>query len=80
MAKDKTVEANYKAIGKQRMRLRKEKRNNQYRRESANSSIIGRSISQCRDSGSWYDENSPTMMSQVCEMGGTCQSPCNGDC
>ena len=30
--------------------------------------------------GSWYDSDSPTGYSQMCEMGGSCQSPCNGDC
>lgn len=29
---------------------------------------------------SWSDSNSPTGYSQRCEMGGICQSPCNGDC
>jgi hypothetical protein len=29
---------------------------------------------------SWYDPDSPTSYTQVCDYYGTCQSPCNGDC
>lgn len=70
MAKDKEFEASYKAEGRRRIHER------YINRRSAG---IAKRILK-RNGASWYDSSSPTGYRQNCEMGGTCQSPCNGDC
>ena len=69
----------YLAEKQRRMKIRKDKRNTKYREASMKASELGRPISAV-NGGSWFDENSPTGMSQICDYYGTCQSPCNGDC
>lgn len=69
----------YLAEGERRNKIRKDKRNSKYRKLSAIASSHGCGISGAKY-GSWADSSSPTGYSQICEMGGTCQSPCNGDC
>jgi len=70
MAKDKAVEAAYKAEGKRRMVKRKEIRSLRaaVKRDYRQTCAI------------WADDNSPTGYSQNCSYRGTCQAPCNGDC
>lgn len=69
----------YLAEGERRNKLRKDKRNSKYRKLSATASEYGCGIGGAKY-GSWADSDSPTGYSQRCEMGGKCQSPCNGDC
>ena len=33
-----------------------------------------------KTNGWWRDSSSPTGWKHQCEMGGSCQAPCNGDC
>ncbi len=62
--------AEYKTEGKRRMIARKQARH-QKRVDTT----------KCRHRyGNWEDPNSPTGRSQTCEMGGSCEYPCNGDC
>lgn len=70
----------YKEEGLRRMTLRKEKRNNKFRSDSAKAREIGCPLYAVRSNGSWADSKSPTGYSQVCSYIGICQSPCNGDC
>lgn len=79
MAKDKEFEKQYKAEGRRRMEIRKEKRNNKYRDLAAEARMSGIPI-WCVKQGYWEDDESPTGYSQVCDWKGTCQYPCNGDC
>lgn len=67
MAKDKEFETNYKVERVRRIRPRKEKR----KEIRANNKRYN------HNSATWY-ENGRCM--QNCEMGGTCEFPCNGDC
>lgn len=70
MAKDKAAEAEYKAEGKRRMKLRQESRK------------LRSLVRQERNKWSkvWADSSSPTGYRQYCDYVGTCQAPCNGDC
>lgn len=70
---------------KARAKLRAEKRNNEYRSKiyEMNDRGIPTQITvgmYKRGTNSWYDSNSSTGYSRMCEMGGRCESPCNGDC
>ena len=70
----------YIAEGKRRNEIRKQKRNDNYRDLARKANEHNCPIYYIKTGSSWDDENSPTGMSQRCEMGGVCQSPCNGDC
>jgi hypothetical protein len=70
---------------KARAAIRAEKHNKEYRALVKKANDMG--LPSCatlsgisNGGGSWYDSSSPTGYRQVCEMGGTCESPCNGDC
>jgi len=67
MAKDKEFEINYKAERVRRILPRKEKRKEK-RAENKRYN---------RNSATWYEGG---RLVQHCEMGGTCEFPCNGDC
>jgi len=71
----------YKEEGLRRMKLRKEARNEEYRRKVQVARDTNRPFS-VDAWGCWADPDSPTGYSQMCEWptGSTCQSPCNGDC
>jgi hypothetical protein len=71
----------YKTEGLRRMRLRKQKRNLQYKLQIEKAQELGVPLYGARG-GYWEDSFSPTGYSQVCsyEVYGTCQYPCNGDC
>jgi hypothetical protein len=76
MAKNKQFEAEYKAEGLRRSKIRTKERFNKYvllanEKKNNHGHRIGES---------WADSNSPTGYSQVCSYQGICQSPCNGDC
>ena len=75
----KSKDPKYVAEGQRRMKLRKDKRNDNYRRLSDKANEYGCGIGGAKG-GSWADPNSPTGYSQVCSYQGICQSPCNGDC
>jgi len=70
----------YLAEKLRRTKIRKDKRNDNYRQWSSKANDAGRNIACVKYHGSWDDPNSPTGRSQICEMGGHCESPCNGDC
>lgn len=80
MSKSKNLK--YIAEGQRRMKVRKDKRNNEYRSLSAEASSNGCGIGGVKYGlwNSWADSSSPTGYSQNCEMGGQCEFPCNGDC
>jgi hypothetical protein len=80
MARNKIKEAEYKAEGLRRMKLRKEERNSEFRRLSAQCQKDNIPMNAIKHGNSWADSSSPTGYSQRCEMGGICESPCNGDC
>ena len=71
----------YKTEGLQRMKLRKQKRNLQYKLQIEKAQELGVPLYGARG-GYWEDSFSPTGYSQVCSYDayGTCQYPCNGDC
>ena len=71
----------YKAEGLRRMKLRKQKRNLQYKLQIEKAQELGVPLYGARG-GYWEDSFSPTGDSQVCsyDVYGTCQYPCNGDC
>ena len=71
----------YKAEGLRRMKLRKQKRNLQYKLQIEKAQELGVPLYAARG-GYWEDPFSPTGYSQVCsyDVYGTCQYPCNGDC
>ncbi len=71
----------YKTEGLQRMKLRKQKRNLQYKLQIEKAQELGVPLYGARG-GYWEDSFSPTGYSQVCsyDVYGTCQYPCNGDC
>ncbi len=68
----------YKQIGKERMIIRKQKRNQKYKERSAINKQWGRTMR--NGENYWVDNDSPTGYSQICDYIGTCQYPCNGDC
>lgn len=80
MVKDKNKELEYKAEGKRRMVERKRKRNNKYRRLSAQADEIGVPLSAIKHNAPWKCSHSSTGMRQICSYEGTCEFPCNGDC
>ncbi len=69
---------------KARAKARAEKHNEKFRLQVAkarnNDFPFSVPLNAIRNNSSWYDSRSETGYSQVCEMGGTCESPCNGDC
>ena len=71
----------YKAEGLRRMKLRKQKRNLQYKLQIEKAQELGVPLYGARG-GYWEDSFSPTGYSQVCsyDVYETCQYPCNGDC
>jgi hypothetical protein len=71
----------YKTEGLRRMKLRKQKRNLQYKLQIEKAQELGVPLYGARG-GYWEDSFSPTGYSQVCsyDVYGTCQYPCNGDC
>lgn len=76
-----TAKEKYKIEKANRMKIRKEKRNSNYIDLAIKASINNCSIYYIKNNSSaWPDSSSPTGMRQVCEMGGHCEFPCNGDC
>jgi len=73
-------EKKYKLEGERRMKLRKEKRNENYKRLSRIASEVNRSISTVKYGAPWEDSSSPTGWSQICSYQGNCEFPCCGDC
>lgn len=76
-----TEKEKYKEEGLRRMKLRKQKRNDEFRQMVSEANERGTPFSGAKY-GSWPDSSSPTGYSQRCSYDayGTCQSPCNGDC
>ena len=75
------TKVDYKTEGLQRMKLRKQKRNLQYKLQIEKAQELGVPLYGARG-GYWEDSFSPTGYSQVCsyDVYGTCRYPCNGDC
>ena len=72
----------YKVEGLRRMKLRKLKRNHEYKLKIEKAQELGVPLYGTKPGGYWEDSFSPTGYSQVCsyDVYGTCQYPCNGDC
>lgn len=72
----------YKTEGLRRMKIRKQKRNLEYKLKVQKARELGVPLYGINSGGYWEDSFSPTGYSQVCsyEVYGTCQYPCNGDC
>jgi hypothetical protein len=58
--------------GIERVRRVKERRKKRYARRHEKNKL--------KWWGPWIDHNSPTGYSMKCDVFGTCQYPCNGDC
>jgi len=67
MAKNKEQEALYKAEGLNRMKIRKAVRKQQR--------ILNKRYNHAN--ATWYEDG---VCRQNCEIGGSCEYPCNGDC
>lgn len=82
MAKDKNKEAEYKAEGLRRSKVRKEERKKKYVSLILKRNEVGGncSLSAVRYNTPWRDSSSPTGWKQICSYQGHCEFPCNGDC